>query len=148
MKFSIKFDTVKSEWSMVYIEGSWVIISKKKYCILNSFSEDQFHPIKQSANPDLCLHNIKGSWVMISKKYCISFSEDQFYSSKQCNLTLIWVSTVCQSTCLGVFGLQRYNKVTSHKKDKSTKRISPVLKVVQNCEKSKTSNRTLIKYFL
>ena len=29
MKFSIKFDTAKSGWSIVYIEGSQVIISKK-----------------------------------------------------------------------------------------------------------------------
>ena len=28
MEFSIKFDTVKSGWSIVYIEGSQVIISK------------------------------------------------------------------------------------------------------------------------
>ena len=40
MDFSIKFDTVKSGWSIVYIEGSQVIISKKKYCI--SFNEDGF----------------------------------------------------------------------------------------------------------
>ena len=28
MEFSIKFDTVKSGWSIVYFEGSQVIISK------------------------------------------------------------------------------------------------------------------------
>ena len=39
MEFPIKFDTVKSGWSIVYIEGSQVIISEK-YCI--SFSEDWF----------------------------------------------------------------------------------------------------------
>ena len=39
MEFTIKFDTVKSEWSIVYIEGSRVIISKKCYI---SFSEDRF----------------------------------------------------------------------------------------------------------
>ena len=32
MEFSIKFDTVKSGWSIIYIEVSQVIISKK-YCI-------------------------------------------------------------------------------------------------------------------
>ena len=37
MEFSIKFDTVESGWSIIYIEGSHVIISKKK-CI--SFFED------------------------------------------------------------------------------------------------------------
>ena len=30
MNFSMKFDMVKSGWSIVYIEGSQVIISKKK----------------------------------------------------------------------------------------------------------------------
>ena len=39
MEFSINFDTVKSGWSIVFIEGAQVIISLK-YCI--SFSEDQF----------------------------------------------------------------------------------------------------------
>ena len=38
MEFSIKFDTVKSGWSIVYIEGSQVI-SKTDYI---SFSEDDF----------------------------------------------------------------------------------------------------------
>ena len=32
MEFSLKFDTVKSGWSIVDTEGSLVIISKK-YCI-------------------------------------------------------------------------------------------------------------------
>ena len=31
MEFSIKFDTVKSGWSIVYTEGSQVIISPKTY---------------------------------------------------------------------------------------------------------------------
>ena len=31
MEFPIKFDTVKSGWSIVYIEGSQVIISKIFY---------------------------------------------------------------------------------------------------------------------
>ena len=39
MDFFIKFDTVKPGWSIVYIEGSQVVISKK-YCI--SLSEDGF----------------------------------------------------------------------------------------------------------
>ena len=30
MEFSINFDTVKSGWSIIYIEGSLVIISPKK----------------------------------------------------------------------------------------------------------------------
>ena len=37
MEFSIKFDTVMSGWSIVYIKGSQIIISKKYYI---SFSED------------------------------------------------------------------------------------------------------------
>ena len=44
MEFSIKFDTVKSGWSIVfYIEGSQVKISNKKCYI--SFSEDGFCPL-------------------------------------------------------------------------------------------------------
>ena len=43
MEFSIKFHTVKSGWSMVYIEGLQAIISK--YYI--SFSEDRFCLRKQ-----------------------------------------------------------------------------------------------------
>ena len=39
MEFPIEFDTVKSGWSIVYIEGSQVIISPKKYMY---FSEDWF----------------------------------------------------------------------------------------------------------
>ena len=39
MGYSIKFETVKSGWSIVYIEGLQVIISPK-YCI--SFSKDRF----------------------------------------------------------------------------------------------------------
>ena len=35
MDFSIKFDTVKSGWSIVYIEGSQVIISKKSIVFLS-----------------------------------------------------------------------------------------------------------------
>ena len=37
MEFPIKFDTVMSGWSIVYIKGSQVIISKKYYI---SFSDD------------------------------------------------------------------------------------------------------------
>ena len=39
MGYSIKFDTVRPGWSIVYIEGLQAIISQK-YCI--AFSEDQF----------------------------------------------------------------------------------------------------------
>ena len=38
MEFLIKFDTVKSGWTIVYIKGSQAIISKKYI----SFSEDWF----------------------------------------------------------------------------------------------------------
>ena len=40
MNFPKKFDMVKSGWSIVYLEGSQVNISKKKNSI--SFSEDPF----------------------------------------------------------------------------------------------------------
>ena len=45
MEFPRKFDTVKSGWLIVYIEGSQVIIAQT-YCI--SFSEDQIYISKQS----------------------------------------------------------------------------------------------------
>ena len=44
MDFPIKFDTVKSGWSVVYIEGSQVMIFTK-YCI--SFYENRFCLSKQ-----------------------------------------------------------------------------------------------------
>ena len=68
------------------------------------------------------LHTIKSEWFIVSwgvtgynfQKYCISFSEDQFWFSKQHRLMkccivrhFIWVFTVCQSTCLGVCSHQR-----------------------------------------
>ena len=49
MEFSIKFDILKSGWSIVYIEGSQVIISNR-YCI--SFPEGRFWFSKQ------CRHNV------------------------------------------------------------------------------------------
>ena len=45
MEISIKFDTVKSEWSIVYIEGSKVIIKKR-----------EFRSLKQKAAFHLGLH--------------------------------------------------------------------------------------------
>ena len=33
INFSIKLHTIQSEWSILYIEGSQVIISENKYCI-------------------------------------------------------------------------------------------------------------------
>ena len=39
MEFPTKFDRVKSRWSIVYIEGTHAIISKKCYI---TFSEDRF----------------------------------------------------------------------------------------------------------
>ena len=76
MEFSLKLYTMKSRWSIVHIEGSQVIISKK---------------------------------------YCIYFFKDQFCLSKQCTTLMkccivrlfIRVYIVCQSTRLGVSGLQR-----------------------------------------
>ena len=48
MGFPIKFDSVKSGWSIVYIEGSQVIISQKYYisfslrfCLSNSADPNQ-----------------------------------------------------------------------------------------------------------
>ena len=44
MEISIKFGTVKSGWSIAYIEGSQVIFCNE-HCI--SFSEDRFRLMKQ-----------------------------------------------------------------------------------------------------
>ena len=52
MEFPIKFDTVKSGWSIVFIEGSQVIILKKCYI---SFSKIDF-VLANSADPDEMLH--------------------------------------------------------------------------------------------
>ena len=47
MEFPIKFDSVKSGWSIIYIEGSQVIISKKYY--ISSKIDFVF---ENSADPD------------------------------------------------------------------------------------------------
>ena len=44
IEFSIKLHTIKSGWSIVYIEGSPIIISPNYYI---SFSEDRFCLSKQ-----------------------------------------------------------------------------------------------------
>ena len=51
MEFSIKFDTVKLGWSIVYIVGSQVIILESIIVFLT---------LKNSADPDEMLHFI---WV-------------------------------------------------------------------------------------
>ena len=52
-EFSIKFDTVKPGWSIVYIEWSQVIISKK-YCISLFLKADFL--LANSADPDEMPH--------------------------------------------------------------------------------------------
>ena len=52
MEYSIKLHIIKSRYSIVYIEGSEVIISKK-YC--KSFSEDSF-VLGNSADPEEMPH--------------------------------------------------------------------------------------------
>ena len=54
MDFFIKFDTVKSEWFIVYIEGSKVIISFKK---CNFFPRSHFVSAN-SADPDEMPHSV------------------------------------------------------------------------------------------
>ena len=49
MEIYVRFDAVKSGWSIVYFEGSKVIIS---------FSEDYF-VFANSANPDEMLHYVE-----------------------------------------------------------------------------------------
>ena len=49
MEFSIKLHTIESEWSVVYIEGSQVIISKKNIVFL-SLKID--FVLANSADPD------------------------------------------------------------------------------------------------
>ena len=51
MEYSIKQHTIKSEWSIVYIEGSSVIISQilvflslKVFCLANSADPDEKLP--------------------------------------------------------------------------------------------------------
>ena len=58
MDISIKFDTVKSVWSIVYIEGSQVILSKI-YCI--SFLANSADPneMTQSAALQQGLHSLQ-----------------------------------------------------------------------------------------
>ena len=53
MEISIKFDTVKSGWSIIYIEGSQVII--KRNVVFPSLKID--FGLANSANPDEMLHN-------------------------------------------------------------------------------------------
>ena len=48
MEFSKKLPTVKAEWSIVYLEGLQIVVSKK-YCIF--FSEYLFW-VANSADPD------------------------------------------------------------------------------------------------
>ena len=54
MEFSIKFDTVKSGWSIIYSEWSLVSISKINGI---SISEDQFFLVN-SADPDEMPHYV------------------------------------------------------------------------------------------
>ena len=47
MEFSIKFDTVKSGWSIIYIEGLHLIIKKKymiDFVLANSADPDEMLP--------------------------------------------------------------------------------------------------------
>ena len=53
MEFSIKLHTIKSGWSIIYIEGSWVRISKK---ILYFFPLKIDLVFSSSADPDEMLH--------------------------------------------------------------------------------------------
>ena len=52
MEFSIKYDTVKSGWSIVDIEGSQVIIKKKQHI----FSVKIDFDFANSAEPDEISH--------------------------------------------------------------------------------------------
>ena len=52
----MKFDTVKSGWSIVYTEGSQVIISPKKNEFLSLTLEINF-VLANSADPDEMLHS-------------------------------------------------------------------------------------------
>ena len=55
MEFPIKFDTVKSGWSIVYIEGSQVIISKK-YTLFLSLKINSV--LANRADPDEMPHYV------------------------------------------------------------------------------------------
>ena len=109
MGSSIKFDTVKSRWSIAYIEGSQDIISKKYWFF---FTEDHFCLSKQ-CRPwwNAACSISSGSYTYLSypsSKELNFFLSYYFCLYKQCrprwNATFvwhfIWVFTVCQSTCL------------------------------------------------
>ena len=71
MEFSLKFDTVKSGWSIVYTEGSQVIISKN---IIFIFLKINF-VMANSADPDEMPHLGKFhlSLHFLSKKHLGGF---------------------------------------------------------------------------
>ena len=82
MEFPIKFDTVKSGWSIVYTEGSQIIISK--IIIFLSLKID--FGLANNADPDEMMHYARLGLILQQ---------------------LIWVYNGCQSTCLRVSGTQR-----------------------------------------
>ena len=60
MNSSTEFDTVISEWSIAYIEGSWVImILIKKYIVFLSLKIS--FVLANSADPEQMLYNAFGS---------------------------------------------------------------------------------------
>ena len=68
IEFPIKFDTVKSGWSIVYIEGSQVISSQKN--IFHSLKID--FVLANSTDPDKMLHLIRFFTVCQSTHFGVS----------------------------------------------------------------------------
>ena len=94
-----RFDTEESGWSIIYIEGSQIIISKillnfflwrsilslqtVKTCMCIDYKIILFRPMEFSITFDIVMSGwfityIEGSHIIISKRYCISFSEDRY----------------------------------------------------------------------
>ena len=75
MEFPIKFDTVKSGWSIVYIEGSQIIIFKT----IIIFSLKVEFVLANSADPDEMPHNAA---FHQSLHYLLKYSFRGFWFSK------------------------------------------------------------------
>ena len=66
MEFLIKFDTVKSGWSIVYIEVSQVKFLKKNLSLKIDFA------LANSADPDEMLHNVAMRYFIWVSTVCQS----------------------------------------------------------------------------
>ena len=71
MKFSIKYDTVKSGWSIVFIKGSQVTTFKKKIFLTLKIN----FVLANSAEPDEMTHYVAFIWVVtVCQSTCLGVS--------------------------------------------------------------------------